>query len=164
MDNTESLIFRVIGKIKSSYIKQAGTPIQPHLKKSADAEIHIKEEYREGLADLESFDRIWALTLLDRAKEYKMKVIPYRDTTERGLFATRAPSRPNNIGLSCVRLVSVNKTDGIIKVQGIDFLNETPVLDIKPYVPEFDSFPESSAGWLNNTNIRKYADARFGNK
>ena len=90
-----------------------------------------------------------------------MRVVPYRDTRERGLFATRAPSRPNPIGLSCVKLLRVENR--LVFVEGLDVLDGTPLLDIKPYVPMFDSFPMSRSGWLDaNWAARTHADDRFG--
>jgi len=87
-------------------------------------------------------------------------VVPYRDTRERGLFATRAPSRPNPIGLSVVRLLG--RDANVLRVADVDILDGTPLLDIKPYVPEFDAHPASRAGWLDERRAdRKEADDRF---
>ena len=89
-----------------------------------------------------------------------MRVIPYRDPVERGLFATRAPARPNPIGLSCVRLESV--ADGVLKVAEIDILDGTPLLDIKPYVPYYDDYPVTRCGWIDTAaDVHVVADARF---
>ncbi len=88
-------------------------------------------------------------------------MIPFRDTTERGVFATRAPCRPNAIGLSCVRLLSV--AGNVLTIGGVDILDGTPLLDIKPYVPKFDAFPNSRAGWCDQSppSARTHADDRF---
>ncbi len=89
-----------------------------------------------------------------------MRVIPYRDTCERGLFATRAPARPNPIGLSCVRLLRV--TNNVLHISDVDILDGTPLLVIKPYVPSFDSFPAARSGWLSDKREgRTTADHRF---
>ena len=162
--NTDMKKFNVspIGYVKSPYKEQSGTPIQPSFGDPVEAEIRISPEFREGLVDLDRFDRIWLISLLDRSRPYKLKVIPYRDTQERGLFACRAPSRPNPIGISSVRLLSVDVMKGILKVSGIDLLDRTPILDIKPYSPKFDSFPDEPAGWLDKSIDRETADNRFG--
>lgn len=119
----------------------------------------VFEPFLDALADLAGFERLWLLYHLDRAAAFKPRVVPYRDTVERGLFATRSPSRPNPIGLSAVRLISVER-DGLL-VEGLDVLDETPLLDIKPYVPEFDSHPSSKAGWFESALKTERADGRF---
>jgi tRNA-Thr(GGU) m(6)t(6)A37 methyltransferase TsaA len=87
-------------------------------------------------------------------------ITPYLDDHSRGVFSTRAPSRPNRIGLSPVELVAVERN--LLRVRSIDVLDGTPLLDIKPYVPRFDSFPNSRAGWLDSaTSGRIVADDRF---
>ncbi len=150
-----------IGHVHSPYREQAGTPIQPSFGDPRDAEIHIEPEFRAGLEDLNRFNRIWVISWLDRSSSYKLRVIPYRDTVERGLFSTRAPSRPNPIGISPVRLISVDIEKCLLKVRGIDLLDGTPVLDIKPYAPRFDSHPDDAAGWLDNSQHTQTADDRF---
>ena len=151
----------VIGVVRSPYLKHEGTPIQPSLAVMTPAEIHLDPEYREGLADLEGFERIWIIAWLDRAKPYCLRVVPYRDTVERGLFATRAPSRPTPIGISCVRIARVRHAEGIIEIEGVDLLDGTPVLDIKPYVSEFDAYPDAKHGWYATSERRTEADDRF---
>ena len=96
----------------------------------------------------------------DRTLPVKLRVVPFRDVVEHGVFAVRAPCRPNPIGLSCVRLVSVRRRT--LTFLGADMLDGTPLLDIKPYVPEFDAFPSSCAGWLDKrSSNRTHADGRF---
>jgi tRNA-Thr(GGU) m(6)t(6)A37 methyltransferase TsaA len=120
----------------------------------------VFDPFVEGLADLEGFDRIWLLYWCDRSARARMRVIPYRDTQERGLFATRAPARPNPIGLSCVRLLRI--ADHVLHIGDVDILDGTPLLDIKPYVPAFDSFPAARHGWLSERSTeRLVADGRF---
>lgn len=153
-----------IGHVLSPYKEQAGTPIQPSFGEAQDAEIHIYPEFREALEDLDRFNYIWLITWFDRSTSYKLKVVPYRDTVERGLFATRAPRRPNPIGISSVELVSVDVKEGIIKVRGIDLLDNTPILDIKPYAPRFDSHPGEASGWLDDGKDTHVADDRFSDK
>jgi tRNA-Thr(GGU) m(6)t(6)A37 methyltransferase TsaA len=103
---------------------------------------------------------VWLVYWFDRAGPYKPRVVPYRDTHERGLFATRSPCRPNPIGVSVVRLLG--REGNVLRVGGIDILDRTPLLDIKPYVPEFDAHPASKAGWLDEQREdRREADGRF---
>lgn len=150
-----------IGWIRSPYREHAGTPVQPPFGDQA-TEIEIDETYRDALADLDGFDWIWVITWLDRAKPWRPLVVPYRDTVERGLFATRAPSRPNPIGLSCVRLLSIDFESGILHLESADFLDGTPVLDLKPYIPRVDAFPDAGAGWFDvSETAREEADGRF---
>jgi tRNA-Thr(GGU) m(6)t(6)A37 methyltransferase TsaA len=149
-----------IGVIRSPYRTAAGTPIQPAYAKQADGEVVVDESFESALADIEGFERIWLIYGLDRAGTFKARVIPYRDTQEHGLFATRAPSRPNPIGLSVVQLLA--REGNVLRVRGLDILDGTPLLDIKPYVPEFDAFPQSTAGWLDaRREDRREADGRF---
>ena len=150
-----------IGRVRSPYQEQTGTPIQPGVGDPLEAEVIIRPEFREGLSDLERFGRIWLVSWFDRSQPYRMKVIPYRDTVERGLFATRAPSRPNPVGISAVELLSVDAAAGRLRVRGVDLLDNTPILDIKPYVPEFDSHPNEAAGWLDEGLSTRSADDRF---
>ncbi len=154
--------FEPIGVIRTPHQKQAGTPIQPFAARDVSGEIEIFPEYRPALQDLNGFERIWVLYWFHQAKPFSPRVIPYRDVVERGLFATRAPSRPNPIGLSVVRLQKVNETSGILKVLDVDMLEGTPLLDIKPYVPRFDCYPDSKAGWLDQRGSdQNFADGRF---
>jgi tRNA-Thr(GGU) m(6)t(6)A37 methyltransferase TsaA len=151
---------RPIGVVRSPYREASGTPIQPAFAEEVEAEVVVDGEFEEALKDLEGFERIWLVTWLDRARPFRPLVVPYRDTRHRGLFATRAPSRPNPIGLSVVRLI--RREGRVLHIRGCDLLDGTPVLDIKPYVPEFDAHPESAAGWLDDTaENRRTADGRF---
>jgi len=154
------LIVRPIGMIHSPLEDPAGAPIQPVYADGLTGAVEILEPFAEGLADLEGFDRVWLLYWCHRSAEARMRVVPYRDTRQRGLFATRAPSRPNPIGLSCVRLLRIERN--VLHVADLDILDGTPLLDLKPYVPEFDSFPDSRPGWLARPNApRRRADRRF---
>ena len=148
-----------IGVIHSPYREGAGAPIQSG-QDETPAEIEIDPRYEDALADLDRFERVWVLTWLDRAKPCRLKVVPYMDTVERGLFSTRAPSRPNPIGLSVMKLQAVRGHK--LSVSGCDMLDGTPVLDLKPYAPRFDAFPDSAVGWLAERDPRRYrADQRF---
>jgi tRNA-Thr(GGU) m(6)t(6)A37 methyltransferase TsaA len=149
--------------IHTPFSQQTGTPIQPRFAREAEGVVEVFEPYVEALADLDGFERIWLLFLLDRSRPWRPRVIPYLDRAERGLFATRAPARPCPIGLSVVELLSV--TGSRLTVRGVDILDRTPLVDLKPYVPRFDSFPDSRAGWLDARGIDpSAADSRFSNK
>jgi len=153
---------RSIGLIHTPFKTQGGTPIQPRFDREAEGLVEVFEPYVEALADIDGFERLWLLFLLDRSRAWRPQVIPYLDNVERGLFATRAPARPCPIGLSVVELISVSGSE--IRVRGVDILDESPLLDIKPYVPGFDAFSCSRAGWLDAEGIDPTdADDRFSN-
>jgi tRNA-Thr(GGU) m(6)t(6)A37 methyltransferase TsaA len=121
--------------------------------------VELFSEFTPGLRDLEGFERIWLLYWFDRARPAQLEVTPYLDTQKHGIFATRAPSRPNSIGLSCVRLLAVEGSR--LRVAELDVLDETPLLDIKPYVPEFDVFAVTRVGWARNAPSWRTANGRF---
>jgi len=155
-----SIIIQPIGVVRSQHRTAAGTPIQPAYAQQVEGEVVVDAGFEAALLDIEGFERIWLVYWFDRARPFQPEVIPYRDNRPHGLFATRAPSRPNPIGLSVVRLLA--REDNVLRVQGIDILDGTPLLDIKPYVPNFDAFPDSKAGWLEEAREdRREADERF---
>ena len=150
----------MIGLIHSPFKEPAGTPIQPSFAEGREGIVEVFPEHADGLQDLDGFGRIWLLYWFDRASSPRLRVVPFRDDVQRGLFATRMPCRPNPIGLSCVRLLGIKQHT--LTIGGVDILDGTPLLDIKPYVPEYDAFPQSRAGWLENCrNGRTVADDRF---
>jgi len=152
-----------IGVINSPFEQAAGTPIQPAFAKGAEGRVEVFPEYAAGLKDLEGFERIWLIYYFDRVVETKLTVKPFMDKQQRGLFATRAPCRPNPIGMSSVKLVRIQ--NNTLFVADIDILDRTPLLDIKPYVPKFDSFDVKRIGWLSdNFPAEKLADDRFYKK
>ncbi len=156
----QDLILKPIGVIHSPFKDADGTPIQPAMAQGAEGTVEVLPEYSEGLRDLDGFERIWLLYWFDRSCEAKLKVVPFRDTEERGLFATRAPCRPNPIGISAVRLIGVDGTT--LRIADVDIVDGTPLIDIKPYVPGFDVFETTRNGWLDrNITDRQSADARF---
>jgi tRNA (adenine37-N6)-methyltransferase len=151
---------RPIGVIRTRFVEAVGTPIQPVYAGGAEGEVCLDERYLPSLEDLAGFERIWLLYWMDRAGEYRGRVVPYRDTCKRGLFATRAPCRPVPIGMSAVRLLRV--TGRVLHVADVDILDGTPLLDIKPYVPEFDAYAAARAGWYDlAAGDRRAADGRF---
>lgn len=152
--------FRAIGVVHSPFVAPSGTPIQPTFSAGAEGVIEVEPPFVAALSDLEGFERIWVLYAFDRAVDFAPLVVPYRDDRLRGLFATRAPARPNPIGLSALRLLGI--AGGSLRVGDVDILDGTPVLDIKPYVPAFDAFPGSRAAWLDERRTaRRRADDRF---
>ena len=152
--------FQPIGTIYTPFTKREGMPVQPSRAKGARGTVELLPEYAEGLADLEGFSHILLLYHFHRSTGHRLKVIPFLDTEERGVFATRAPSRPNAIGLSLVHLISVE--ENVLLVEGVDMLDGTPLLDIKPYVPEFDETVDVRIGWLDAARKREVvSDDRF---
>jgi tRNA (adenine37-N6)-methyltransferase len=137
---------RPVGVIHSPFAEAVGTPIQPCYTQGAEGKVVVDEEYVAALDDIEGFERVWLIYWMDRVKGFTTHVIPYRDTREHGLFATRSPCRPNPIGMSVVRFV--RREGRVLHVADIDILDGTPLLDIKPYVPEFDAYPGAKAGWF----------------
>jgi tRNA (adenine37-N6)-methyltransferase len=155
-----AVVFHPIGVIHSPFQQQEGTPIQSALAGDARGWIEVHPAYLPALQDLQEFERIWVLYHLDRTANFTPLVTPYLDTAKHGLFATRSPARPNPIGMSALRLLAI--TDARIDVAGIDILDGTPLLDIKPYVPDFDAFAPSAAGWFDRLHTRDVrADSRF---
>lgn len=138
--------FQPIGLIRSPFTRKDQTPIQP-FRSEAEGRVEVLPEYELGLQDLDGFSHIFLLYSFHQAEPgYNLAVTPFLDDQPKGLFATRFPRRPNAIGLSVVRLVE--RTGCTLYVEGIDVLDGTPLLDIKPYVPPFDAFPEARMGWL----------------
>ena len=151
-----------IGVVHSPFQRAMGTPVQPFCAAGSEGSIEVFDPYREGLRDLDGFQRIWVLFWCHRTSRPKLTVIPYRDTVARGLFATRAPARPNPIGLSTLRLYEIS--GNLLNVGELDILDGTPVLDIKPYVSQYDSYPAQQCGWLDGERAKKgvvVADDRF---
>lgn len=145
-----------IGVIRTPYKKDGDVPYQSHKSKDV-GEIEVFKEYEEGLKDIEGFSHLIILYEFHKSVKRSVKkehylesqgllVKPYLDDTPRGLFATRSPNRPNPIGLTIVELLK--REGNILNVKGIDMLDGTPLLDIKPYVPKFDQKTSVKIGWL----------------
>lgn len=151
-----------IGTIYTPFKDAQGTPIQPVGAKDAEGVVELLPEYAEGLTDLADFSHVILLYHCHHTKGYKLKVTPFLDTVERGLFATRAPARPNAIGISTVRLLGIEGNR--LRVGEVDIIDGTPLLDIKPYVPKFDVREDAKAGWLDrqsHATEAKRDDGRF---
>lgn len=154
--------FQPIGIIRTPFKTLTEMPIQPAGGQGITGEVEIFAEYQEGLKDLDGFSHLILIYQFHASTGFKLQVVPYMDTVKRGLFSTRAPKRPNPIGLSVVQLKSIE--NNILKIEDIDILNETPLLDIKPYVPEFDQPANFKTGWLETAKqnvARKKSDGRF---
>jgi tRNA-Thr(GGU) m(6)t(6)A37 methyltransferase TsaA len=152
-----------IGRIHSPFKQAAGAPIQPSRASGTEGFVRVAPQYAAALKDLAGFDRIWLIYWFDRAAAAKLTVIPYRDVVERGLFATRAPARINPIGLSNVRLLGIE--GAVLRIADVDILDDTPLLDIKPYVPAYDNYPVQHLGWIDTVPDRPVlADDRFEKK
>ena len=154
--------YHPIGIIHSPFTELSGMPIQPAGAAGVEGTVEVFPEYNDGLKDLEGFSHIIMLYHFHRSKGFKLHVVPFMDSTPRGVFATRAPKRPNPIGLSVIKLQKIQ--DNILYVENVDILDGTPLLDIKPYVPEFDEQTEIRAGWLEKARkevLKMKSDQRF---
>ncbi len=145
---SEQTEFRMqpIGVIHSPFRDKRETPIQP-ARSQAVGQVEVYPEFAQGLQDLDGFSHVILLYAFHESAGYALRVTPYLDDKERGLFATRYPARPNPLGLSIVRLLSVESA--VLIVAGIDVLDGTPLLDIKPYVPDFDAPADVRVGWYD---------------
>lgn len=137
--------FAPVGVVRSAYVDRAGMPLQS-VADDSEGQIELFGEYAAGLRDVEGFSHLHVLSYLHAAGPASLLVVPYLDDVERGVFATRAPRRPNAIGLSVVRVIGVRPP--VIEVRGLDLLDGTPVLDLKPYVPAFDHWAADRIGWF----------------
>lgn len=144
-------LFNPIGYLKCERNYHEEQPRQGNLSTSQGCiELILGYNYEQGLKDLEGFSRIWVIYEFHQNKTWRPLTNPPRTDGKgrKGVFATRSPYRPNQIGISCVKLISIKKN--LIYIGDSDLLNNTPILDIKPYIPEYDSFPEARTGWLEN--------------
>jgi tRNA-Thr(GGU) m(6)t(6)A37 methyltransferase TsaA len=145
-------VMHPIGMIHSPFKDKAKTPIQPS-RSQAPGKVEVFTEFAGGLQDLEGFSHIILLYAFHRSAGFELQVKPFLDDRVHGLFATRYPCRPNPIGLSIVRLVA--RSGRWLEIHGVDVLDGTPLLDIKPYVPDFDRMDgQVRTGWLEKTKTR----------
>lgn len=156
------LKFEPIGVIHTPYKQKEGMPIQPAGAAGVPGTVEIFSDYTAGLKDLDGFSHIILLYHFHQSKGYDLTVVPFLDDQPHGLFATRAPRRPNPIGLSIVRLDQIEGST--LRISNIDVLDGTPLLDIKPYVPAFDQHTNARSGWIEDTGnkvVDYSADDRF---
>lgn len=154
--------FKAIGLIHSPFDDIEGMPIQPKGATGITGSVEIFPEFEEGLLDLGGFSHIILLYHLHKIRKPQLVVTPFLDDREHGIFATRAPKRPNPIGLSVVKLIQVNGR--VIDIENVDVLNQTPLIDLKPYIPEFDHHSTDRIGWYKKTIDevkQKRSDDRF---
>jgi tRNA (adenine37-N6)-methyltransferase len=137
-------VMQEIGVIHSPFTEKSQTPIQAS-RSQAKGTVEVYLEYAEGLQDIEGHSHIFLIYAFHESSGYSLLVKPFLDDRLHGLFATRYPYRPNPIGLSIVRLLE--KEDNVLRIEGVDMLDGTPLLDIKPYVPEFDLRTDTRVGW-----------------
>jgi tRNA-Thr(GGU) m(6)t(6)A37 methyltransferase TsaA len=144
----ETVELRIIGSARTPWRRREDAPHQPTASPDIEGVIEIAPEYRAALADLDSFARIWLVFLFHRSRGWAPTVKPPRGGPKRGVLSTRAPNRPSQIGLTSAVLKGVDRAAGRLRVQGIDLLDGTPILDIKPYLPVVDAWPDTGHGWL----------------
>jgi tRNA-Thr(GGU) m(6)t(6)A37 methyltransferase TsaA len=153
-----SITVQAIGVIHSNHKNKADAPIQGAFDPDALGTVEIFPEFGEGLKDVELFSHLYLFYHFDRAEPGELIRHPFLDDTPHGIFATRHPCRPNGIGITVVRLLE--RRGNRLTVSGIDVLDGTPLLDIKPYIPRFDCHPEASEGWLAGKDNRKKPSGR----
>jgi tRNA-Thr(GGU) m(6)t(6)A37 methyltransferase TsaA len=153
----KKIIYTPIGIIHSPFKQPKGVPIQPTAAKGIKGEVEVFKEYADGLKNLEGFSHIILIYHFHLSEYSGLSVKPYMDTESHGVFATRAPSRPNSIGLSIVTLDKIE--DNILFVRDIDIVEGTPLVDIKPFVPQFDIREVDRIGWLDK-NIKKLRNSK----
>ena len=156
-----------IATIRSPFCSLENMPVQPRGAKDTCATIEFKKEFQDGLKDLDGFSHVYLIYYFHKIKEPKLQVVPFNDKTNtlRGVFSTRTPMHPNFIGLSIVELVSIK--NNIVTIKGVDILDGTPLLDIKPYIENFDKIDGvTKSGWMKSTSNEvsaKRSDDRFIN-
>ena len=160
----ETICVRPIGVVHTEHTCIDKTPVQPVFAKGCRGRVEVFPEYAEGLRDIEGFSHLYLIFHMDRALPAKLVVKPFLDDVERGIFATRSPYRPNAIGLSVVELVG--REDNVLIVDGVDILDGTSLLDIKPYTARFDYHETTRNGWqdlLDEETIGERGTQGYGN-
>jgi len=147
---SESIVYKPIGIIRSEHTQPEKTPIQPVYSEGCLGTAEVFPEFAAGLRDLDGFSHIYLVYHLHKAGEPRLVVKPFLQDVERGVFATRAPCRPNPIGLSIVRLV--RREGNVLHLDGVDVLDGTPLLDIKPYTARFDRIENTRNGWQDEVD------------
>ncbi|MDB9311928.1 tRNA (N6-threonylcarbamoyladenosine(37)-N6)-methyltransferase TrmO [Spirulina sp. CS-785/01] len=154
--------FQAIATVHSPFQDRVGMPIQPTGAEGIQGTVEVLPEFAPGLQDLEGFSHLILIYHLHQIQNSQLTVVPFLDTETRGVFATRSPARPNPIGLSIVQLL--RRDENILHIVNVDMLDGTPVLDIKPYIPDFDPRTEVKMGWVEQAKgqvVNRKSDDRF---
>lgn len=154
--------FSPIGVIRSPYKELTDMPIQPKGAEEVMGRVELNPGLVEGLQDLDGFSHVYLIYRFHKAERTDLKVVPFMDTVERGIYSTRSPLRPNHIGISIVEITGVE--NNIVHLRGVDVLDNTPLLDIKPYIDAFDYVENSRCGWMTRSREEvagKRSDDRF---
>ncbi len=154
----KQIVIHPIGTIRTPHTDIRNMPIQPIAAEGIKGYIELLPEYAEGLSDLEGFSHITLIYHFHKAEGFKLKVIPFMDTQERGIFSCKAPKRPNAIGTSTVRLLSID--GNIVHIDQVDMLDGTPLIDIKPFYPRYDNRDNVDIGWLKKNEDLPLKDLR----
>jgi len=163
VDGPEPVTYTPIGVVRSPYAALDGMPLQTVAAAEVEATVELDARVHGALRDLDGFSHLWLLAHLHRVDCWTPEVVPFLDTRARGVLATRSPRHPNPIGLSLVELIAVRS--GALRIRGIDLLDGTPVLDVKPFVPLFDTRADVRTGWFDAAAARVHAvrsDRRYG--
>jgi tRNA-Thr(GGU) m(6)t(6)A37 methyltransferase TsaA len=160
-NSMNQIIIEPIGILHTPHEQIEGMPVQPAGAAGVTGKAVLKPELIEGLTDLDGFSHATLVYYFHKAEGYVLMPIPFMDTKPHGIFATRAPKRPNHIGMSTVRILSVE--DGVITFDGADMLNGTPLIDIKPYFPKYDNPGETRSGWLE-TAVHAQCNVKSDNR
>lgn len=144
------ILYTPIGIVHSEHLRAEQTPVQPVFAKDCSGTVEIFPPYAAGLQDIEGFSHLYLIYHMHCANEAQLVVTPFLHDTTHGIFATRYPRRPNPIGLSIVELLSIN--GNILSIRGVDILDGTPILDIKPYTARFDHIIASRNGWFDEVD------------
>lgn len=153
--------FEPIGIIKTPFKKLEGMPIQTKRAAGIKGEVHVDEKFVSGLDDLDGFSHIFLIYHFHKSAGYDLKTRPFLDKIKRGVFSTRAPRRPNPLGISVVKLLKIEKN--VLYIENTDMLDGTPLLDIKPYISDFDLHETEKNGWITNKS-GKHKDTKSDNR
>lgn len=160
--NKQTVTLPCIGVIRSPFTELKNMPIQPVGAKDVEGRAEIEAHYQEGLKDLDGFSHIYLIYHFHQAPRVQLRVTPYMDDAEHGVFATRSPLRPAHIGMSVVELLRVEGS--VLHLRGVDILDGTPLLDVKPYMPQFDARENVRTGWMQKDDdavASARSDTRF---
>ncbi len=158
----ETIQVETIGIIHSPFKKLENMPVQSLGSQCAEGTVVVKGEFTDGLRDLGGFSHIYLVYHFHKAARTELQVVPYMDTVKRGVFATRSPLRPAHIGISVVELLKIS--GNVLTVRGLDVLDCTPLIDIKPCIPQFDCWQNTTSGWMKASRFeveQRRSDDRF---